>query len=168
MENLVVRRVGKKGMGVFSNKPFKKGQMILRINTRDRITKKNESKMTNYDWNHVNAWGCKKYYRMKPPEKFINHSCNPNSFDKGGLLYAMKRIKKGDEVTLDYSIGGVEDWKMVCKCGGGNCRKIVRGKFLLLPEKLQKKYRPYLEEWYIEKVLKKGRNIHGSPRKRQK
>lgn len=151
MRSVIVKKIGKKGLGVFAQKDFSKGNIILRIDTSDKIPKKDEDKLTNYQWDHLGSHGYKKYYHMKPPEKFVNHSCDPNSFDRNGVLFAIRKIKKGEEITIDYSINGVEIWKMVCKCGSKTCRKIITGKFNKLPAKLQKKYRPYMEDWFIEK-----------------
>ncbi len=75
---------------------------------------------------------------------FINHSCNPNSGLKGKKeVVAMRNIKKDEEITIDYSI--TEDdpyWKMKCRCGNKNCRKIIRS-IRFLPKKLFKKYYNY-------------------------
>lgn len=151
--NCIVKLAKNKGLGVFALRGFKKGWRILKMDRSDKIT--NEKKLSNDAWNHMNAYGYKKYYHLKPPEKFINHSCDPNAYDKNGILTAMKNIKKGEEITYDYSINGLEDWRMVCKCSSKNCRKIVTGKFSRLPEKLQKKYFPYLEDWYVKEVMNK-------------
>lgn len=59
------------------------------------------------------------------PARFINHSCNPNAEtvnDKGAIwIYALKDIKKGEEVTYNYgySIDEYEDHP--CRCGAKNC-----------------------------------------------
>ena len=62
----------------------------------------------------------------------------------------MDNIKKGEEITIDYSI--TEDdpyWKMKCGCSNKDCRKTIRS-IRFLPEKNFKKYRPF-----IPKFLKK-------------
>lgn len=157
MKCVFIKKTNGKGFGIFALRDFRKGEIILRMDRSDRITKKNESKMSRDDWNHVNTCGYNKYFRLKPPERFINHSCDPNSYDKNGILYTIRKIKKNREITYDYSISGVENWKMLCKCGSKKCRKIVTGKFSNLPAKLQIKYRPYLEDWFIEKEKRSTR-----------
>ena len=58
--------------------------------------------------------------------RLINHSCNPNCEVFGtGLkiwVYAMKNIKKGDELSYDYGFSFDEDYKKFpCRCGSNNC-----------------------------------------------
>ena len=58
--------------------------------------------------------------------RLINHSCDPNCEVYGtGLkvwVYAIKDIKKGEELTYDYGFGFDEDYKdFPCKCGSSNC-----------------------------------------------
>ena len=45
----------------------------------------------------------------KPPFRFINHSCEPNSGIKGTKkVHAIKDIFKGEEITFDYSISEID------------------------------------------------------------
>ena len=58
--------------------------------------------------------------------KYINHSCNPNCEVFGtGLkvwVYAIKDIKKSEELTYDYGFGFDEDYKdFPCRCRSKNC-----------------------------------------------
>ena len=58
--------------------------------------------------------------------RLINHSCDPNCEVFGtGLkvwVYAMKNIKKGDELSYDYGFSFDEDYKNYpCKCGATQC-----------------------------------------------
>ena len=57
-----------------------------------------------------------------------NHSCNPNTLYKGLNVLALRNIKKGEELTLDYAT--FLDERMdpfVCHCGEKNCRGWVTG-----------------------------------------
>jgi len=105
---------------------------------------------------------------MQPPERYINHSCDPNSYVKTvqgvRTLLAMRQIKKGAEITYDYAINGYYETSNPCNCGAKNCRKILNCDFFQLPEALQQKYLPYLDNWFVkefkEKVeeLKRGKD----------
>ena len=58
--------------------------------------------------------------------RLINHSCDPNCEVFGtGLkvwVYAIRDIKKGEELTYDYGFGYDEDYKdFPCKCKSKNC-----------------------------------------------
>ncbi|KAI9320388.1 hypothetical protein BX666DRAFT_1907472 [Dichotomocladium elegans] len=75
---------------------------------------------------------------------FFNHSCTPNLhvyavyYDSGNpyfhrlAFFANRKIKKGEELTIDYQGGGSlnsEDpaphGKFACRCGSPNCRKWI-------------------------------------------
>ena len=58
--------------------------------------------------------------------RLINHSCMPNcEVDGKGLklwIFALRDIKKGEELSYDYGFGYDKDYKQfVCKCGAKNC-----------------------------------------------
>ena len=58
--------------------------------------------------------------------RLINHSCNPNCEVSGtGLkvwVYAIRDIKKGEELTYDYGFGFDEYYKdFPCRCRSKNC-----------------------------------------------
>lgn len=89
------------------------------------------------------------------PGYFINHSCSPNAGFKGRVtLVAMREIRRGEEITYDYSIAE-EDlyWSMECKCRKKNCRKIIKS-IQHLPAKIFKRYRqhipPFFQRSYIQ------------------
>ena len=60
--------------------------------------------------------------------KFINHSCNPNTFmrvlSNRVEFYALRNIKKGEELSCDYGETHHEG-TLPCKCGADNCREFI-------------------------------------------
>lgn len=63
--------------------------------------------------------------------EFINHSCEPNLATRilrGHILYfSLRRIKKGEELTVDYNYGE-NDELMPCGCGSRKCRGTINVK----------------------------------------
>lgn len=59
---------------------------------------------------------------------YINHSCNPNSYMKilyGHILFmAIRDIRPGEEITLDYESTLHSDKKR-CSCGAKSCRGTI-------------------------------------------
>ena len=58
--------------------------------------------------------------------RLINHSCQPNCEVAGkGLklwIFALRDIKKGEELSYDYGFGYDENYKdFPCRCGSKNC-----------------------------------------------
>ena len=149
-----------KGKGVFALRDFKKGETVIIWHPESIISKEEISSLSENEQNHTTYAGNGKYYVVGSPERFVNHSCEPNTYVKGKKDIALKCIKKGEEITTDYSINGVDNWKMKCKCGSKNCRKIIYGDFRKLDFKTRKKLKPYLEDWFkkelkIKKILAK-------------
>eukprot|EP00934_Nitzschia_sp_Nitz4_P006267 Nitzschia sp. Nitz4//scaffold57_size113557//55705//61502//NITZ4_003994-RA/size113557-augustus-gene-0.180-mRNA-1//-1//CDS//3329554855//6257//frame0 len=64
--------------------------------------------------------------------RFMNHSCEPNAYakvitvetefgqDKKIMVFALRDIKKGEEITYDYKFQ-VEDGSLKCTCGASKC-----------------------------------------------
>jgi hypothetical protein len=52
-----------------------------------------------------------------------NHSCDPNTAYSGLNLIALRGIRRGDELTIDYGgFGNPDAAPFTCSCGAGNCR----------------------------------------------
>ncbi|MCX6316743.1 MAG: SET domain-containing protein-lysine N-methyltransferase [Bacteroidetes bacterium] len=60
--------------------------------------------------------------------RFINHSCDPNVFMRRAYqkveYYAIRNIKKGEELTCDYGETHHEG-TLPCRCGARNCRGYI-------------------------------------------
>lgn len=169
-ENVSVRKSKIHGIGVFARKNFRKGDALLEIDDSDIVS--DRSRLTPEDDVHIDVFidkdGRERVIFMKSPEKFINHSCDPNVFSKTDMksgirqVYALKNIRVGEELTWDYAINSWEEWEVPaeCTCGSSNCRKIIRGNFFSLPRKIQLKYIPLLDEPFrreIANILKSSR-----------
>lgn len=59
---------------------------------------------------------------------YINHSCEPNAYMRTlhdhVLFFALREIKPGEEITIDYEQTLHPDSKR-CRCGAGNCRGTI-------------------------------------------
>lgn len=152
-ENVFVSVSPKQGKGVFASKDFCAGDTVLSID--DTHIVEDESTLTQkqhaFDLDYLED----KTVIMQEPEKYINHSCDPNTYvktiDAVRYVVAMKDIRKGEEITYDYSINGDNDGTFTCHCGSKNCRGTYQGNFFMLPIEIQKKYLPYLEDWFTKK-----------------
>jgi SET domain-containing protein len=60
--------------------------------------------------------------------KFINHSCQPNTFMRNlgnhVEFYALKQIREGDELTCNYGPTH-HDGKKECRCGAPGCKGFI-------------------------------------------
>ncbi|OGM11417.1 hypothetical protein A2Z22_00870 [Candidatus Woesebacteria bacterium RBG_16_34_12] len=153
MNNVKVKTSKIQGKGVYATKGFKTGDIVLEID--DSRVVDDESQLSEYQKGFEADWlASGKIVLMQSPEKFINHSCNSSTYVKtiNGIrkVIAMRSIKKGEEITYDYSINGYNDGTFNCNCGSLNCRGVYQGNFFKLPRDLQIRYLPYLEDWFIK------------------
>ena len=83
---------------------------------------------------------------------FLNHSCEPNVGMRGEITFvAMRDIKAGEELVIDYAMIDADRYKMSCHCGKDNCRKIVTGNDWR-DRNLQKKYKGYFSRYIQDKI----------------
>ena len=127
------------GKGIRAGEMIRKGDLITVFKgaLQFKVNKNKRDALSHPDW-----VGIKKNFWIDPekPQKFLNHSCNPNASIKGKLsLVALRTIKEGEEITFDYSIiEGDSRWELKCLCNEKNCRGTISS-IHSLPKKQFKK-----------------------------
>jgi len=111
------------GKGVFTKRDFKKGEVIL-VWSPKFLTKLQVCKLTQTQ-KHYLYKEKNKYFFMQSPEKYVNHSCNPNTKSKNKSDIAIRNIKKGEEITSNYE-NGAPHITFKCKCGSEKCDGFVK------------------------------------------
>ena len=117
--------------GLYAAKKIKAGSRIMAYKGKI-ITKKESETNPKYDNEKpIYLFNINKKYDLDGDFKYntarlINHSCNPNcEVDGKGLklwIYALRDIKKDEELSYDYGFSFDQDFKdYVCKCGAKNC-----------------------------------------------
>mgnify|MGYP001344174213 FL=1 len=117
--------------GLYANCNIKRGTKIIEYKGK-LVTVKNSEKDPKFDNSKaIYLFGINKKYDLDGNFSFntarlINHSCEPNCEVFGeGLkvwIFAMKNIKKGEELSYDYGFSFDEDYKNYpCKCKSKNC-----------------------------------------------
>lgn len=122
--NVVVKKSKIQGKGVFAVRDFKKGEIVLKWEKPHFITEKEYHKLPKKDRKYVDVLKGK-YILMQIPERYVNHSCDANTYMGKFCDIAKRNIKKGEEITADYSEEVAMDFKMRCRCGSKNCRRII-------------------------------------------
>lgn len=115
----MVKKSKIEGKGVFALRDFKKGEVVLKWNPKP-ITKAASEELSDLMKRYVGHTG-KNYRLMQSPEKYVNHSCESNTFTKNLCDVAARNIKKGEEITSNYEGEGSNDFS--CKCGSEKCKK---------------------------------------------
>ncbi|XP_051124458.1 histone-lysine N-methyltransferase ASHH2-like isoform X2 [Andrographis paniculata] len=137
-------RCGKKGYGLQALEDISQGQFLIEYVGEVLDVHAYEARQREYALN-----GHRHFYFMTLNgsevidacakgnlARFINHSCNPNCRTEKWMvngevcvgLFALRNIKKGEEVTFDYNyvrVFGAAAKK--CVCGSANCRGYIGG-----------------------------------------
>lgn len=148
MKRISVKKSNISGSGIVAEEDIKKGEFIGYIRgklKRLKVTNKEES------LSFPNWIGVEKGLWIDPanPYQFLNHSCDPSAGIKRRFsMVALKDIKKGEEITVDYSIiEGDELWEMKCSCGSKNCRGLIKS-VQYLPKSVFSKYLPLVPRYF--------------------
>ena len=117
--------------GLYANCDIKKGTKIIEYKGKI-ITRKQSEESPKFDngraiylFNLNNKYDLDGDYKFNTA-RLINHSCEPNCEVSGtGLkvwVYAIKDIKKDDELSYDYGFSYDKDYEQFpCRCGTKNC-----------------------------------------------
>ena len=137
-QNVVLARSKIQGLGLYAARDLEKHQMIIeyigeviRSDLTDIREKKYESQnrgiyMFRLDDDRVlDATMCGGMAR------YINHCCEPNCVtetvevdrDNHIIIFANRRISRGEELSYDYKFDFEDENKIPCLCGAQKCRK---------------------------------------------
>ena len=123
-----IRKSEKHGNRLFALKDFKKGESLYSLK-KGRIVKHNEiQNLSEWEKIHLDQIGKNEYEVIEPPGCYVNHSCDPNVEEQDRIGYALKDIKKDEEITIDYDKIAYFEKPFECHCGSKNCRGLVRSR----------------------------------------
>ena len=119
------RETNNKGIGVFASRNIPSGNFVLKMHGDIVDLEK--------VWDHARFLQVADRLFLGPSglaDDYVNHSCEPNcgiiNFNDQYILRSIRHIEMGEEITFDYSTWMNNDyWKMECRCGSLNCRKLI-------------------------------------------
>ncbi|MGZ5037014.1 MAG: SET domain-containing protein [Usitatibacter sp.] len=129
-DSLVVKRSGIVGKGLFSGTRIAarakigefEGQVIGLREARRRAKGRRIIAIVELDRHALDATRSPRGFR------FINHSCDPNTFIRctptRAEFYARRAIAAGEELTADYGESH-HNGKLPCRCGAASCRGFI-------------------------------------------
>ena len=147
-----VRTSGTHGRGLFAAKAIRKGE-IVSVRGGHILTRRAERRLRK----PASYWGypIADDFVLAPLNKrevdsvmmFLNHSCEPNVGIHGQILFvAMRPIRAGEELTIDYAMFGGDAKRMRCGCGAASCRGVVTAADWRRKD-LQRKYAGYFSAY---------------------
>lgn len=158
IKKFIAKNTKKYGKGNFATKDIKKGEVVFvlggkRFDVSEFANKVNSGKEYIDDPFQI---GRRTYIDLNETSRTFNHSCNPScGIRKNSELFALRDIKKGEELTFDYSLTiAPTEWSMKCKCGTKACRKTL-GDIVSIPKKRREEYKEAgAIQSYMKKLLK--------------
>ena len=122
---LIVKESKIEERGVFAGRDFKRGELVVKWDVSHQLTPEEIKKLSEPEKRYV-IYFKGKHILMQPPAKYVNHSCDANTYADNFCDIAKKDIKKGEEITANYSETMDINEFMKCNCGRKNCRRIIR------------------------------------------
>lgn len=120
MESVVVRDSPIHGRGVFAARRFQPGDVI--IDGCREVLNDEAVKALPPEERVFLAVIDGQTILMRPPARFVNHSCSPNARSTKRHDIAIRVIEAGEEVTADYIAEQVTGLRLECHCKTPNCR----------------------------------------------
>lgn len=109
------------GLGLYATRDIKKGDFILEYTGNKIPTKVADEKGGRYLFEIDEDWTIDGSPKSNTA-RYINHCCNPNTeadiVDGKILIHAIKKIEKGEELTIDYGDEYYDEFirPVGCKC----------------------------------------------------
>ena len=121
MEKVVVKRSPIHGRGVFAVRRIEPGEVVidgcrevLSAEALEALSPEERMFLSVVDGQNI---------LMKPPARFVNHTCEPNARGTDRHDVAVRVIEPGEEVTVDYVAEHVPGLRLECNCQAPNCRR---------------------------------------------
>jgi D-alanine-D-alanine ligase-like ATP-grasp enzyme len=126
------------GFGIYAARNIRQGEVIFKGEERAQriVTKRHVDK----NWNEEEKLNFRRYAYPVSKELFIlwdddpsewapqNHSCDANTSYDGLNVLAVRNIKIGEELTLDYAHFLDENMEpFQCQCNADGCRGLIMG-----------------------------------------
>lgn len=118
---------GMAGRGIFAARDFARGDIVLHFD--GQVFTGDELDRLGYVPGYPLQIDLDRFMLLDEPYVFCNHSCDPNTGLTAELqLRAVRDIKRGDELSFDYSTTMLEDhsWSLECGCKTALCRGRVQ------------------------------------------
>jgi SET domain-containing protein len=143
IEDVAVRDAGRKGLGVFALRQFDKGEFIFRRRHGRIVANASIPSLTREDQRHLCELDYARSALLLAPGCYVNHSCEPNAMRSGVKVFAWKRIRAGEEITIDYRLNAFGSIRSKCLCASSSCTGEIVGDFFSLSPKRQREYLPF-------------------------
>ena len=109
------------GRGVFTLRALKKGQVVLKWQPVARLNAAEVAARSPAENHFISVMPDGVFLLMGEPERFVNHSWEPNTAGVGLADVTTRDIEAGEEITGDYAeAGALVGFR--CSCSSTCCR----------------------------------------------
>jgi len=140
IEDVAVRDAGRKGLGVFALRQFHEGEFIFRRRHGRIVANAGIPSLTREERRHLCELDYARSALLLPPGCYLNHSCEPNAMRSGVKVFAWKRIRAGEEITIDYRLNAFGSRRSTCLCASPSCTGEIVGDFFSVSPATQSEY----------------------------
>lgn len=119
-ESIVVKESALEGLGIFANRDFEAGDVVVPWRASRQLTRDEAARLPATNKKYLSRLKDGSYILLGIPERYVNHSCEPNTKVENNADIAIRVIKKGEEITADYRLEKAPG-HFTCNCGSSNC-----------------------------------------------
>ncbi len=153
------------GKGLYTDQGIKKMERVGVIRGPIVIVHKFVGRLIQQSLNWIGVGRYSWIDTFDSPFRYINHSCEPNTYITGKrIVIALRDIQPDEELTMDYSLTEADpDYEIPggCHCGTNSCRKRV-GPVQSLTNKEYKKLKKIMPPKF-QKIYEVERRMHRTP-----
>ena len=124
-EIIVVKNSRIHGRGVFAAREILASEVIIDWDECSEILTEQEVKKLSSEERKRVSFIDGHHILFKPPACWVNHSCDANARGTNRQDVAVRAIKEGEEITVDYVVEKVPELNLRCTCGSSNCRGLL-------------------------------------------
>lgn len=141
--DIEVKDAARKGKGVFALRDFRRGEFIFRRRHGLIVASSDIGSLSAEDRRHLCELDRECSAVLLPPGCYLNHSCDPNAMRSGVKVFAWRRIRRGEEITIDYRLNAFGGQRARCYCGSETCSGAIVSDFFSLDTPRQRAYLRY-------------------------
>jgi uncharacterized protein len=121
MTNILVKNSRIHGQGVFAARDIRLGDIVIDWEQCTEIlTEAAVKKLSVVERKRV-SFIDGEFILFKPPACWVNHSCDANARGINKRDVAIRPIKEGEEITVNYVVEKVPGLNFKCNCGAPKC-----------------------------------------------
>lgn len=121
LNKVEVRNSPINGSGVFAVAPICKGEIVIVWHPLKLLSLSDLQDYSATERHYIAPIDDESFLLMGEPERYVNHSCAPNTGMQGQTDIAIRNIEPGEEITGDYARDGTIVG-FQCTCGSANCK----------------------------------------------